>query len=119
MIADAGLAARVLRYRNASLSAFFRSTNELEKTAKEGLRGDLRNEATAAEDAPQTPEIEQSCDDQPVSDPPPAAAPPDVDLRTLDEKLAAVRQEYNCSSNVATRSYTQTPQFNAIPIRNL
>jgi hypothetical protein len=119
MIADAGLAARVLRYRNASLSAFFRSTNELEKGAKERLGGDSRNEATPAEDAPQSPELETSCDDPPASDPPPAASAPVADSRTLDEKLAAVRKEYNCSSNVATRSYTQTPQFNALPIRNL
>jgi hypothetical protein len=118
MIADAGLAARVLRYRNASLSAFFRSTNELEKTAKERLGGELPNEATEAEESPQHPDIEESCGDPPVSDPPPAAVAEVADTRTLDEKLAAVRTEYNCNSNIATRSYTQTPQFNALPIRN-
>jgi len=108
-----------LRYRNASLSAFFRSTNELEKRVKEGHGVDSRNEATVAEDAPQSPEIETSCDDPPASDPPPAAVAEAADSRTLDKKLAAVRLEYNCDSNIATRSYTQTPQFNATPIRNL
>jgi hypothetical protein len=121
MITDPGLATRVWRYRNASLSSFFRSTNELEKKLKE--RGEepmpsgARNEANEGEDSPQLPDPEPGCDDQPAPDPAPAApAEPAAEL-TLDEKIAAVRQEYNCNSNISTRQFAQTPQFNAIPIR--
>jgi hypothetical protein len=122
MIADAGLAARVLRYRNSSLWTFFRSTNALEKTRNEhgaeASEAVSRNEATLGEESPQVTEEEVSCGDPPPSEPAPVSPAKPAAPAPLDERIAVVRQVYHCDSNVATRKYTQTPQFNAVPIRN-
>ena len=118
MIADAGLAMRVLRYRNAALSTFFRSTNELEKGLKERNELGAPNEPNGVEETPEVPDEKPTCDDPPA---PKAAAKeesPPPSPPSLDERIASLKLIYHCDSNIATRSYTQNTQFNATPIRS-
>jgi hypothetical protein len=123
IIADAALGARLLRYQNAALSSFFRSTGELEKAVKaredQPLADVLPNEPEVPEGPSQTACATEGSADPPGSDPDPSPGSEPAAAAEPEANHQALIAMYEPKFKLASIQFPGVPQLNAEEIRNL